>query len=301
MFKNAMIYQVTESVLKDVSGGQLEGMLKQQSFKPCTQGELSSFGFVNPVFNDDTACVFEINNGIVLKAKRQEKIIPSSMISELVDKKVTEIESTEGRFVSRKEKLNIKEDIIHQLLPQAFDKNTYSILYWDFERNLIIINERSPSKAENLLGLLRSALGSLPVRPLSTDEAPEIHFTDWVVKSTAPANFELSDKCKLESPQADGGVIQCKREDLTRDDIIAHVKSGKQVTQIGLVWAEALEFTVDNSLRLSGIKLTDIGEQGVEDLVDPVPEDRFAADMELSTRLICKCYDDLMESFKSKG
>lgn len=295
MFKNAMIYKVSERVLGGGTLADFNKKLLEQNFIECTQGQQSSFGFVDPVFGAD-AKAFYLKSGLILKAKRQEKIIQTSTVNDLVAKKVKEIEAAEGRFVSRKERQNLKEDIVHQLIPQAFDKNTYSMLYWDFERNLIIVNERAPSKAENLLGLLRYAMGSLPVRPVSIDTAPEVLFTDWVINSKAPANFELADKCKLESPQSDGGVIQCKREDLTRDEIIAHTKSGKQVTQLGLVWDEKVEFTIDSQLRISSIKLTDVVIDSMDDLVDPLPEDKFQADMEISTGLICRMHDDLMKA-----
>lgn len=300
MFKNAIIYKVSERVLGNGTVSEFDKKLMEQNFEKCVQGQQSSFGFVDPVFGTK-AKAFYLKSGLILKAKRQEKIIPASTVNDLVAKKVKEIETEEGRPVPRKEKQNLKEDITHQLIPQAFDKNTFSMLYWDFERNLIIVNERAPSKAENLLGLLRSALGSLPVRPVSIDTAPEVFFTDWVVNSKAPAKFELADKCKLKSPQSDGGVIQCKHEDLTRDEIIAHTKSGKQVTQLGLVWGEKVEFTIDSQLRISGIKLTDVVIDGMDDLVDPLPEDKFQADMEISTGLICCLYDDLMSKINGEN
>jgi len=221
------------------------------------------------------------------------------VINAELDEKVRQIQEAEGRPVNRKEKQNLKEDLIHQLLPQAFSRYRLSWGYIDLKRQLVIINESAANKAEDFLGLLRSTLGSLPVQPVSPAEAAELTMTDWLKRNDLPAAFDFGDEAELRSPQQDGGILRCKNEDLTRDDIQAHIEAGKQVTRLGLVWQENIEFILETDFALKRVKATDILMDAQDDLVDPSPEEKLDADFMLVSAQIGELYDDLVRAFTS--
>ncbi|MGV7910190.1 recombination-associated protein RdgC, partial [Mycobacterium kansasii] len=87
---------------------------------------------------------------------------------------------------------------------------------------LIIVNESSAKKAEDLLSTLREAVGSLPVRPIAVKVAPSATLTDWLKNQQASEGFFVLDNCELSDTHEEGGTVRCKRQDLTSDEIQNH-------------------------------------------------------------------------------
>ena len=68
------------------------------------------------------------------------------------------------RTPSKKEREQIKEDVIFELLPRAFSRTTVTLhAYINTKENIIVVNTSSRGKAEDVLSLLRKTLGTLPV------------------------------------------------------------------------------------------------------------------------------------------
>ena len=55
----------------------------------------------------------------MVSLRREDKVLPASVIRDFVELKVAEIEDKELRKVGRKEKLALKEQITDDLLPRA--------------------------------------------------------------------------------------------------------------------------------------------------------------------------------------
>lgn len=275
--------------------------LQEHVFHQCGRQEQSSFGWFSPFGADSEVLSHSLGDCTLLCAKREEKVLPAAVVNAEVDEKVRQIKEAEGRPVNRKEKQNLKEDLVHQMLPQAFSRFRLSWGYIDVERQLVVINESAANKAEDMLGLLRSTLGSLPVKPISAGEAAELIMTDWLSNDNLPGAFELGDEVELRAPQQDGGIIRCKNEDLTRDDIQAHVDGGKQATRLGLVWQEHIEFVLESDLALKRVKATDILMDQQDDLVDATPEQKLDADFMLISAQVGELYDDLARSLQTSS
>ncbi|MGM0480716.1 MAG: recombination-associated protein RdgC [Pseudomonadota bacterium] len=293
-FKNLRFYRFSEEF---VLPEDLESKLSEQLFRPCGRQEQSTFGWYSPFGATHDVLTHSQGDCHLVCARREEKVLPAAVINAELDEKVQQIQQAEGRPVNRKEKQNLKEDLVHQMLPQAFSRFRLSWGYLDLSRQLIIINESAANRAEDLLGLLRSTLGSLPVKPVSAGEAAELTMTDWLANNTLPGAFELGDEAELRSPQQDGGILRCKNEDLTRDDIQAHLEAGKQVTRLALVWQQQIEFILETDLALKRVKATDLLMEQHDDLVDPSAEEKLAADFALVSAQVGELYDDFSRAF----
>ncbi|WP_410965022.1 recombination-associated protein RdgC, partial [Salmonella sp. SAL04286] len=86
--------------------------------------------------------------------------------------KVDEIEAQQMRKVYKKERDQLKDEIVQTLLPRAFIRRSSTFAAIAPSLGLILVDSASAKKAEDLLSTLREALGSLPVRPLSVKVAP---------------------------------------------------------------------------------------------------------------------------------
>ena len=119
---------------------------------------------------------------------------------------------------------------------------------------------------------------SLPVKPIALAESAEVVLTEWLTKQSLPTRFDLGDELELRSPQADGGIIRCKQEDLTREDVQAHATAGKQVVKLGLVWNERIECVLEADWALKRIKATDQLLDDQDDWNDASPEQKLDSD-----------------------
>jgi recombination associated protein RdgC len=52
-------------------------------------------------------------------------------------------------------------------------------------------------------------------------------------------------------------VVRCSRQDLASDEILNHLRAGKQVTKLALEWDERLSFTLADDLSLKRLRVGD--------------------------------------------
>ena len=108
-------------------------------------------------------------------------------------------------------------------------------------------------------------MGSLPVRPLSVKIAPSATLTDWVKTQQAAPDFFVLDECELRDTGEDGGIVRCKRQDLTSDEIQLHLSTGKQVTQLALAWQDKLSFVLDDKMVIKRLRFEELLQDQAEE------------------------------------
>ena len=115
-FKNLVLYRFSQE--SGITADTLEESLAQQPFRPCGKTELSSYGWTSPVPGGATL-VHASGRYLAFAAKKEERLLPGSVIRDAVKEKVEEIEIEQGRQVFKKEKDQIKDEITLSLLPRA--------------------------------------------------------------------------------------------------------------------------------------------------------------------------------------
>ncbi|KIQ02625.1 MULTISPECIES: recombination-associated protein RdgC [Pseudomonas] len=262
-FRNLLVYRLTQDVSFETEA--LEKALSAKPARPCASQELATYGFVAPFGKGaDAPLVHESQGFLLISARKEERILPGSVVKDAVKEKVDEIESEQMRKVYKKEREQIKDEIVQAFLPRAFIRKSATFAAIAPAQGLIIVNASSPKRAEDLLSTLREAIGSLPVRPLTVKIAPSATLTDWVKAQQAAADFHVLDECELRDTHEDGGIVRCKRQDLTGEEVQLHMSSGKQVTQLSLAWQDKLSFVIDDKLVVKRLKFEDLLQEQAE-------------------------------------
>lgn len=270
-FRNLLVYRLTRSIPLDPET--LEAALNTKAARPCPSQEPSTYGFTVPLGKAEHQPRVHVSNGFLLvAARKEERILPSSVVRDQLQEKIDEIETQQMRKVYKKERDQLKEELIHTLMPHAFIRKSTTWAAIAPQQGWILVDSASPKKAEDLLSTLREALGSLPVRPLSLKVAPSATLTRWVQECQASHSLNLLNECELQDTHEDGGSIRCKGQDLTSEEIQQHLQAGKRVTQLALNWQDQLSFVLDEKLTLKRLRFDDLlqeqaeQEGGVEDL-----------------------------------
>jgi len=254
-FNNLIIYQLN----KELDLSNLEQNLAEFKAKKCPKTEFSSYGFTKALGKHKNATlVHEAAGCYLLAAQKEQRMLPSSVVKEELAEKIAEIEATQMRKVYKKERTQLQDDLIQTLLPQAFVRKskTYAVICPRLQ--MIIVNSTNNNRAEELLNLLREALGSLPVQPIATKLAPATKMTKWLSEQAINDDFNLLDECQLQSTDEAASLVRCKRQDLLSDEISQHLAAGKIVTQLALGWQDKLTLVLDDRLNIKRLRFADI-------------------------------------------
>ncbi|MWJ26683.1 recombination-associated protein RdgC [Halomonas sp. ZH2S] len=236
----------------------LEQALADQASQPLGGTQARRLGWCAPAGRLGSGhYLHELQGHRLLSALRQERLLPASVVREEVEEQVSDIESREGRKLTRKEKTAIKEQVTETLLPQAFIRSQKIDLWWDTRRNLIGINASSRTRAEDVLDLLRETLGSLKVTPLATQALPIRAMTTWLGDpESRPSDLELGDQVELKA-KGDDGVLRARQVDLDSDEIQQLLASGRQASKLAVNLAGRLRFILHDDLALKSLRFSD--------------------------------------------
>jgi len=253
-----------------LSAEQLTEALANRPFHPCSGLEWSAVGWVPPAPQSDEL-VFAKQNCLLVSLKREEKVLPASVVRDFVDAKVAEIEDKEVRRVGRKEKQAIKEQITDDLLPRAFTRSGRTSAYLDNDRGWLMVDTGTASRAETLISEIREGVAGFPAKLPKTKLSPATAMTSWLADGTVGYGFELDSECELKAPGEEGAVVRVTRMDLTCDEVRQHIANGKQATRVGLIWNERVRFVLTETLQLKRIQFLDVLQEEASQAGDDAP------------------------------
>lgn len=225
--------------------------------------DFSRYGWVPPLGRESELYTHSCSGYIMICARKQEKILPPAAINEMVEEKILDFEEVQARSVYRNEKRIIKEDVIHTLLPRALTRSFRIYAYFDPVGKLLIIDSASSNKAEEFMDHLRSTLGSLPVVPLKCHGDVANIMTHWIQDRT-PNSFTLDNQCELQNPRESKNVIRCINQELESTEILNHLKAGKRVVQLAMVWRAAIRFVLSDDFSIKRLRFEDIIQEQAE-------------------------------------
>lgn len=299
MFKNARLFKLDDPsvIVPEV----LEGKLGARRFRPCGPLETATMGWAPPLGESTSALVHAAGDCLLVCARRQERLLPSSVVAETVDERVIELEGREARSVGRKERRQLRDEVMLELLPRAFTRSRRVSAYLDMKAGWMLVDAASAKAAEDLVDLLRETIGSFPVHPPRPAQPPEGLMTRWVTEGDIPQGLELSDECELRDARDERSVVRCRGQDLGGEEISTHLRAGKQVVKLALGWQERLSFLLQEDLSLKRLRFADdlIDEEVDADLEDEAA--RFDAEFIIMTHEFRGLLERLEELFGLDG
>jgi len=271
LFKNAVIYSFTTGF--DLRREELTAFLSNETFQPLRAQERSRTGWVSTLPGGDDL-IFETNNCIFLRLRKDEKILKPSAINREVEELAAAIEREQGRKVRKKEKDELRDQVMLKHLPHALVDSTYTVGYIDLQKQWLIVEAGSFKAAEDFTSFLRKTLGSLPVRPPALELNPGLVLTntlhpDFRMDMVIREHFTLGEECTMVG--VDGEKASFKDMDLTSEEVTDHItESGMMVNSLRLSQEDQLAFTLTDDFRVKKIKFLDTFQ---EDVLNYEPED----------------------------
>ncbi|UNK48369.1 recombination-associated protein RdgC [Lysobacter sp. S4-A87] len=271
-FRNLTLFRFpTTTKLDELNTGLGECLLK-----PVGPLELSSRGFISPFGRGGDELSHTRGDATWLAVGGEDKILPGSVVNDMLAKKLAEIEQKEGRKPGGRTRKRIKDELITDLLPRAFVKPSRTDALIDLGHGVVAVDTSSRKSGENVVSEIRRALGSFPALPLNAEIAPRTVLTGWVAGEEMPEGLSLGDECELRDPIDQGAVVKVQRMELQSDEIAKHLESGKQVTRLALTLDDHVSFVLGEDLVVRKFKLLD----GAVDELESTERDDLRAELD---------------------
>lgn len=289
-FKNIFIYRLSREV--NWSAAEVSDALSKFVFTPCGSQDTAKVGWT-PVLGDNLT--HEYQGFLLIQHKREEKILPSQVLKEELQKKVLKLEEEQARKLKKTERDSLKDEVLHSLLPRAFTRKSLAKILIDRSNHLVFVEASSAKKAEDQLALLRKSIGSLPVIPFTPREPLEITMTEWF-KSGFPAGFTAGEDATLKGLLDNGGAVRCNKVDLQSDEIMSHIEAGKVATTVAINWMDRASFRVNDDMSIKALTFCDDLYDQNDDIDREDVAQRFDADFVLFTGELSALFNALVEA-----
>ena len=288
MFKNLTVYRLGPDWSATVA--QIDQALASARFAECGATQARSSGWVAPRGEEHGAFIEAINGQWLLQLMVEQKVVPGSVIKRQVDALAAQVEKQTGRKPGKKQRNELKDQALLDLLPMAFTKRATVKVWIAPADRLLVIDAGSQSRADEVLTALTQALPGLSAQLINTARSPAACMAEWLVSGEPPAGFTIDRDCELKAADGEKPVVRYARHALDIAEIREHILAGKQPTRLALTWQGRVSFMLTEALLVKKIAFLDgVFESGSG-------QESFDADAAIATGELAPMIGDLLDA-----
>jgi recombination associated protein RdgC len=257
--RNLTFFRFGPTMAADLAAQGIAARLADHQAREPGPLEAQTCGFASPYAPGDDRLTVIGNSCTGFVFQQYERVLPAASIADAVAKKVRKIADEEGRRVGGKEHKRLREDVLSEMLPNAPVRPRRIGGWIDPDQGWLVIDTSSRRNAEQVLTALRKAFGSFPALPIAPDESSRVLMTDWLANDSLPAYIGLGDECEMRDPSStSGAIVRCRRQELDTDEVKEHLRNGKQIFQLGLVYDDRMSLVLSESLSVTRLRALDL-------------------------------------------
>lgn len=287
-FRNLRIYRISANASRNTQ--QLNELLAKQPLIRCGSLDMQSRGWVYPKDGD---FVHAVNRQWLLALGVEQKLLPATVIRQVTQERVVQIEAEQNRKLGRKEWRDLRDRVAEELLPRAFTQRRTTWAWIDPAQGWLVIDAGADAKADEFLDVLLRSVPELQPRPLQTKVSPSAAMTEWLASGEAPSSFSIDDDLELRSAAAAQSAIRYVRHALEGKEIQQHIAHGKIATKLGLTWNDRVSLVLTDKLQIKRLAFLDVlKEEAGQSTQDA--EEQFDADFALMAGELQRLFQDLL-------
>lgn len=235
IFKNAAVMKVSNVWLTT-----LHEKLQNLQFSPCGSQDLQRVGF-KQVFGE---WCYMVGDKAVICVQQEEKVLPSAVVNLELQKRI----EAKGYRLGGKEKRELKEQVITEMLPKAFVKQSETWAFIYQKNGYLVVNTSSPKKA----GLVTSCLINCD-SGIEFDLMPDMTgFMSMAIQDCTINGFSVDDSIKIASESAD--IIFKGLQVSEEDTVKAYCEDGMTPLSIALTHDDKMSFTLTDNFMLKRLE-----------------------------------------------
>ena len=290
MFKNLIVYRIAAGW--SVSAAQMEASLEKARFVECGATQPLSVGWVEPRGVAHGPLAEVVAGQLLLKLGVEQKVLPGTVVKRRVDEMAAKIEKSTGRKPGKKQKKELKEEAVLELLPQAFTKQAAMNVWIDPQHMLLLVEASSPARADEVVSLLVKSFEGLSISHVNTVESAAVAMTRWLTTGEPPRAFTVDRECELKSADEMKSVVRYARHPLDTDEVRRYVAEGKLPTKLALTWQGRVSFLLTDAMQIKKLAFLD----GVFEGSKPGKDEAFDADAAIATGELRQLIPDLIDA-----
>jgi recombination associated protein RdgC len=167
LFKNALVYRIAHWNVP--ARAEIEARLQAAPFVEGGPTQVDSAGWVPPRGEDHTPMAEAVGGQMVLRQRRETRAVPGGVVRQELDLRLDQLEQQTGRRPKGRAKRELKEELVHSLLPRAFPKRSDTTVWVDPQAGFVWVGTASAKRADAVITPLLDALGGdIRLAPLDT-------------------------------------------------------------------------------------------------------------------------------------
>lgn len=288
-FRNLRIFRLPPGWGMDSK--QFNDLLAKQPLARCGSLDMQSRGWVYP--SAEGGFVHEVNRQWLLALGVEQKLLPTTVIRQVTQERVEQIEAEQNRKVGRKEIRDLRDRVAQELLPRAFTRRRTTWAWVDPVNGWLAVDAGSDAKADEFIEVLLRTLGDVRLRPLQTQLSPSSAMTEWLASGEPPAGFTIDDDLELRASASGQSAIRYVRHALEGQEIRQHIANGKIVTKLGVTWSDRVSFVLAEKMQIKRLAFLDVLKDEAEQSAQEASE-QFDVDFALMAGELHKMLGDLL-------
>lgn len=294
MFKNALLYRI--GPWEPPSSAEIESRLDTGRFVECGASQLESAGWVEPRGEKNGVLMEGVGGQLILKLCIERKAVPSQVVKNTLEQQLEKIEADTGRRPKGKKARELKEDIVHGLLPRAFPKRSTTTIWIDPRAKLVTVGAGSVKAADRIVSMLVELLGGgITLTLLQTEISAGTAMAEWLKTREAPPGFTIDRECELKQPDSEKSTVRYARHTLDIEEVGEHIAQGKLPTQLAMTWNSRVSFVLTEAMTIKKIKLLDVALEGAGS-TGGKEDNGFDADVAITTGELGQLIPDLIDA-----
>lgn len=233
--------------------------LLELPFTELEENDFGRTGFVpNPV-TQELVSTFEGGYSVCLRY--DEKILPAEAVKSEVDKRVAAIEEDTGNPVKRKERQQIKDMVLCELVKRALSRSTLIYAYYHIESRHLFVVTSSKEHSQRLVLALLKCVGSIKTETINVTDVKHGLTTRLTAlinggnERDAFGEFSIGDSCKLvkKLDKADKETISYTGVEIQHcEELLERLGDGFGVESIAMV-IEGLSFKLNHDFQMKSL------------------------------------------------
>jgi recombination associated protein RdgC len=292
MFRTLRLYRVESPWPR--SEAALADRLAGAGFVPCSAFAAETTGFESPTGRESDPLCRRVGGADLLSLRRQTRLLPAAAVNEVLGDRVAAFGNRMGREPSRKERRQLRDEVYGELLPKALLRSQRIRGFHLASERVLAVEAAAPARAELFLDRLRTALGTLAVRPLAFGQ-PVGGLLTRTLLGRGPKQLRVGRECRLRDPAAARSSVQWLDMDLSGERARELARDGLQLERLGIEFDDVLSCVLDRDTVLRKIRLPGADAAETED-EDPLA--RLDAEFVMLTGSVRRLLETLKGALK---
>jgi recombination associated protein RdgC len=187
-----------------------------------------------------------------------QKILPGSVISQIVQERAQKQAQKQEHPVGRKQLRDIRERVIEELMPRALSRRTTLRGWIDPANGWLALDTATAKKGDEFIEGLGAADVDLKLKRLDTAQSPALAMTNWLASGKAPAPFSIDQDLELRAPGENRATVRYVNHPLDGREIREHISGGKAATRLALTWKNRVSFVLTDQWQIKRVNFIDV-------------------------------------------